>query len=152
MGYLRDLFSKIKKKLKHLLAGRKREPDGTGANHGGERVELTSLPPQPGPHAVAGESYDGEGDKADIAGEPVSSTDQPPQPDGPEPVPAHGGDSGGQAEAEADVDGREVSQGYLDSHTDAEVAVGSEHSGELGGVHPSLSVPSIPHDGKLDGT
>jgi len=35
---------------------------------------------------------------------------------------------------------------------DAEVAVRSEHSGVLKGNHPSPSVPSIPHDGKPDGT
>jgi len=151
MGYLRDLLSKIKRKLKHLLTGRKREQDGTGANHGVERPDSTILPPQPGPHAVAGESYREEGDKANAAGEPVSSAGQSPQPDGPESVSVHGSDSG-QEGGETDVEGGEASRTDSHPHPDVEVTVGSEHSGKLEDVHPSQSTPSISHDGKPDGT
>jgi len=150
MDDIRGSLSKMKKKAKRLLTGKKRKPDGTATNPG-EGFNPASSVPQPEPHVVVGESYDGEGDKADAAGEPVFSTDQPPQPDGPESVPAHGSD-GGQEGGEPDVDGGEASQ--MDSHPrpDVEVAVGSGHSEEHEGVHPSPSTPSISHDGKPDGT
>ena len=150
MDDMRGSLSKMKKKAKHLLTGKKRKPDGTATNPG-EGVNPASSVPQQEPHVVVGESYDREGDKAGAAGEPVFSTDQPPQPDGPESGPAPGSD-GGQEGGETDVDGGEAS--LMDSHPypDIEVAVGSEHSGELEGVYLSLSTPSISHDGKPDGT
>jgi len=141
MDNIRDSFSKMKKGFKHRLTGRKRKPDGTGADPSGERADLTTSIPQPESHAVAGESYNREGDRVNAAGEQVSSTDPPPQPDGPESVPPHGSDNG-QEEGETEVDGGEASQ--RDSHTrpEIEVATGSGHSGELDGVYDSLSSPS----------
>jgi len=150
MDDIRGSLSKMKKKAKHLLAGKKRKPGGTATNPG-EGVDSVSSVLQPEPRVAVGGSYDGEGDKAGAAGEPAFSTDQPPQSDGPESVPAHGSD-GGQEGGEPDVDGGEAS--LMDSHPypDVEVAVGSEHSGELEGVYLSPSTPSISHDGKPDGT
>jgi len=148
---IRGSLSKLKKKTKNLLTGKKRKPDGTATDPGEEGVDSASSVQQPEPYAAVGESYDGEGDKADTAGEQVFSMDQALQPDGPESVPAHGSD-GGQEGGEADVDGGKAGQMDSHPHTDVGVAVGSGHSGELEAVHPSPSVPSISHDGKPDGT
>ena len=149
MDDIRASLSKMKKKAKHLLTGKKRKPDGTATNPG-EGINPASSVPQPEPHVVVGESYDGEGDTAGAAGEPVFSTDQPPQPDGPESVPAHGSD-GGQEGGEADVDGGEAGQMDSHLHPDVEVSAGSEHSEELEGVYLSPSTPSISHGGKPGG-
>jgi len=151
MDDIRGSLSKMKKKAKHLLTGKKRKPDGTATNPGEEGTGSASSLPQPELHVVMGESYDGEGDRADLAGEPDFSTDQPPQPDGPESVPAHGSD-GGQEGGEPDVDGGEASQMDSYTHPDVEVAVGGGNSGELEGVRPSPPTPSLSHDGKPDGT
>jgi len=151
MDNIRDSFSKMKKRFKHRLTGRKRKPDGTGVDPGGERADSTTSIPQPESHSVAGESYNREGDKANTDGEQVSSTDPPPQPDGPESVPTRGSDNA-QEEGETGIDRGESNQ--RDSHTrlEIEVAVGSGRSEELEGVHPSPSTPSIPHGGKADST
>jgi len=151
MDNVRDSFSKMKKIFKHRLTGRKRKPDGTRADPGGERADLTTSIPQPESHDVTSQSYNREGDRTNTAGEQVSSTDPPPQPDGPESVPTRGSDNG-QEEGETDVDGGETSQ--RDSHTrpEIEVATGSGHSGELYGVYHSSSTPSISHGGSVDST
>jgi len=148
MDEIRGTFSKMKKKVKHRLIG-KRRPGGTGANLGGEMTDSTSSLPQPGPHVVAGENYDREGDRANAAGERVFSTDLPPQSAEPESVPARENDNGQEGE-EAGVDGEEASQRHSYPHPDVEVAVGSGRSGELEGVHPSPSTPSISDGGKPD--
>jgi len=150
MDDIRGSLSKMKKKAKHLLTGKKRKPDGTATNPG-EGVNPASSVPQPETQIVVGESYDGEGDKASAAGEQVFSTDQPPQPDGPESVPAHGSD-GGQEGGDPDVDGGEASRMDSHPHPDVEVSVGSEHSGELEGVYLSPSALSISRGGKPYGT
>ena len=139
----------MKKKAKHLLAGKKRKPDETGANPGEEGPDSTSSLPQQEPHVVVGESYDGEADKADAAGGSDFSTDPPPQPDGPESVPTRGDDDG-QEGGGVCVDGGEASQIDSHSHLDVEVAVGSENDGEPEGVYPSPPTPLILHDGKPD--
>jgi len=146
MDDIRDSFYRMRKKLEHRLTGRKHK---SGANSAGERAGPTSSLPQPEPHVVAGESYDREGDGANAAGERVVPTHRPPQPDESEPAPPHRNDTG-QEGGEADVNGGEASQ--KDSHPDTEVVVGSEPSGELEGVYPSPSTPSISHGGNSDGT
>jgi len=135
MDDIRGSFSKMKKKLKHRLAGGKHKPEGTGTNPDVETADSTSSLPQPELHIVADESHDQEGDRADTAGERVFSTDQPLQPAEPESVPAREDDNG---------QGGEVA--------DVEVTVESGRSGEPEGVHPSPSTPSISHGGKLDST
>jgi len=151
MGNIQSSLSKTKKKIKQRLAGRKRQPDGTGADPGGGRADSTSPLPRPEPHIVAGESRNREEDGANAAGEPVFSTDQPPHPDGPESVPARGNDNGQEGE-EARVDGGETSQRESHPHLDVEIVVGSRRSEELEGVYPSPPTPSIPRGGTPDST
>jgi len=149
MDDIRGSLSKMKKKVKHRLTERKRKLDGTGANPGGKGADSTSSLPQPDPHVVAGKSYVLEGDRADAAGGPFFSTDQPPQP---EPVSARGSDNG-QEEGETDIDGGEPSRMHCShQHPGVDIAVGSEPSGELEGVYPSPSTPSILRGGKPDST
>jgi len=151
MDDIQGSLSKMKKKFKHRLTGRrKHESDRTGANPGGEGADLTSSLPQSGPHIVVGKSYDGEGDKADPAGEPVFSTDQPPQPDGSGSMPARGSGSGRGGGAE--VDGGEAGQIHSHPCPNVGVVVESERSKELEGVCPPSSTPSISHGVKPDGT
>jgi len=142
----------MKKKFKHRLLGRKRKQDGTGSSLDGDlgRADSTSSLPQQEPHAVTDQSYDREGDKADVAAEQVASANRPSQPDGPESMPTRGSDND-QGGGEADVDGGEASQKGSRPHSDVEVAVGNGRGGELEGVYPSPSTPSIPHSGKPDG-
>jgi len=148
---IRGSLSKMKKKAKHLLTGKKRKPDGTATNPG-EGADSASLLLQPEPHVVVDKSYDREGDKAGVTGEPVFSTDQlPPQPDGPGSVPACGSDDGQQG-GEADFDGGEASQIHSRTHPDVEIDMGGGYGGEPEGAHPSPSAPSIPHNEKPDST
>jgi len=150
MDGMRHSLYKTKKKVKHLLTGRKRKPDETGPNPGGEGADSTTSLPRSGPHAVADESRDQEDDKADAARVQGSSTDRPSQPDGSESVPARGSDNG--QGGEADVDGGEA--GQKDSHPrpDVEVAVGDTHSGELERVYLPPSAPSISRSVRADST
>jgi len=141
----------MKKKFKHRMTGRKRQPDGTGTNPGGEGADPTSSLPQPGSHLMVGESYDREEDKANAAGEQVFSTGRLPQPDGPESVPARGSDNDQEA-WNADVDGGGGSQKHSHPRSDVKVSIGSGPREELEGAHPSPSTPSISHGGKLDST
>ena len=48
------MLSKLKKKFKFRLPGRKRKPDRTGADTGEERVGPTGSLPGPGPHVATG--------------------------------------------------------------------------------------------------
>jgi len=157
MDDIRGSYNKMKKKIKHRLAGRKRKPDGT--DPGEERADSTSSLPQPEPHIVAGEqqephvvvseSYNREGGGANVAGERVFSTDRPLQPDGPESTPARGSDNG-QEGGEVDIDEGEINQGHSQPHSDVDPAMGSGRSGEAERVYPSSSTPSIPHSGEPD--
>jgi len=144
MDDIRASLSRTKKKYKQRLAGKKRQPDGTG-------VDTTSSLPQSEPHVVADEGHDQEGDGADAAEEPFFSTDRPPQPGRPESMPVRG-NGNGQEEGEADVGGGEISQRESYAHPDVDVAVGSGRSGELEAVSPSPPAPSIPRGGKPDST
>jgi len=136
MDDIRGSLSKMKKKLKHRLAGGKPKPDGTAANPDGETADSTSSLPQPELHIVADESHDREGDRANAAGERIFGTDQPPQ----------------SAEPESAMPAREDDNGRGGEVADVDVAVGSGRSGESEEVHPSPSTPSISHDEKLDST
>ena len=114
---IRDSFSKLKKKVKHL--GRKRKPDRPGGNVNAEDVGPADPLLQPEAHIVAG---DGEGNETNAGGQQVSSTDQPPQPGEPELMLASGGKNGRRV-GEAGVDGSEVGMRY--SHPYPEVEVGT---------------------------
>jgi len=145
---IRNSFSKLKKKVKHL--GSKQKPGKTGAD-----VDPENPLPQPESHVVAD---DGEGNGADGDGQLTGPIDQPPQSDKPELVPANGSenDKGG---GEADIDGRRVNSMYSHLHSDVEVGAGivpcrdgNEADGEEGGQSNShSSPPSISRGGEPDG-
>jgi len=145
MDDIRASLSKIKKKFKQRLTGRKRKPDGMGANSGEETPDSTSSFPQPEPHAIADESHDLEEDRVDAAGERASSTVRLPQQDRPESVPARGNDNR-QEGGEGDIDGGEASQ--KDSQQNP---VECERGGELEAVDLSPST-SISHGAEPDST
>jgi hypothetical protein len=142
------MFSKLKKKVKHRLAGSKHRPDRTGTAAGGERVDATGSLPQPGPHVVASGDHDQEGGNANAVGEQVLPANRPWRLSEPEPVP--GGESENDQEGEADVDGREDSQKHSMGS-----GPGKEGNGADGGtveqVNPSPSTPSIPRGENPDG-
>ena len=157
MGF-RDSFSKLKKKVKHRLTGRKPKPNETGADVGGERVDSTGSRPESEPHVVAGGSHDQGGKEPDAEGGQVLSTIRLPQSD----------ELGSMLASEsvnnrgrrgADVDGGEVEQVYSHLHSDVEVVEGSEpvegrdiDEEKVERVDPSPSTTSIPHDRKPNST
>jgi len=142
MEDIRGSLSKVKKKFKHRLTGRKPKPDGTGVNLGEEGAGPASPLPQPEPHVITGASDDREGDRANVAGQRVSSMDGPPHP---------AGTDNGQERDETDVDGGEAGQSHSHPQPDVEVTVGSGRSGELEGTSPSPSTPLISHSGSPEG-
>lgn len=157
MDTIRAPFSKLKKKFKHRLTGRKSKSNKTAADTGGSNS--TSLRPSSDSRVVAGDGQDREGGETNADGSQVLSTNRPPQPDEPESVPARGSEND-QERREADIDGSEVNQTHSLLDPDVEVAVGSEPGREgktmdeekVEQVYPSPSPTSIPHGGKPDGT
>jgi len=155
----RDSFSRLKKKVKHRLTGRKPKPNKTGADVGGERVDSTGSRPESEPHVVAGGSHNQGGKEPDAKGGQTLSTIQLPQPDEPSSVPGRGSVDD-QEKRGADVDGGEVEQAYSHLRSDVEVAEGDGPTEEKDGidgekverVDPSPSTTSILHDGKPNST
>ena len=147
---LRDSFSRLKKKVKHL--GSQRKPGRPGTDVGGESADSENSFLGPEPHVVSG---DAEGIGAD--GEQVSSTDQPPQPDEPESVPAGGGEN--KRGEEEDIEGMEVGRRYSHLDSDFEAVVGGRPGQEGGDVdggederfYSCSSTPSTPRGGDPDG-
>jgi len=149
---IRDSFSRLKRRVKHI--GGKRKPDRIGSDIDGESVSATNPLPRPEPHVVAG---CGEEDGADTTGWQACSTGQPPQSDEPELVPASGNenDRGG----DAGVDGEKVSPGYSHPRPDVEVRAGG--GPDLGGneaegegyreLYSCSFIPSTPCSEELDG-
>ena len=129
MDDIRASLSRTKKKFKQRITGKKRKPDGTGDDPGGEMADPTPSLPQP----------------------ELFSTDRPPQPDGSESVPARGSDNC-QEGGEICIDGGEASQMDSRSRSDIEVAVGSRRSGEPEGVYPPPSPPSVSYGAGPDST
>jgi len=147
MDDMRDSLSKMKKRVKQRLTGRKRKPDETGANpSGGAADSTTSLPP-PDPQVVADESLDRGGDGPNASEEQPFSTDRPLQPGGPESGPAPGSDKD-QGGEETGVDVGRANQRYSHPHPD----VGSERSGKPEGACPSPPVPPVSHGAEPDST
>jgi len=141
MDGIRDSFSRMKKRIKHRLTGRKRKPDrtvvvGGGHHRGGNRVNVDGQIDQPGslprpePHLVAGGSHDRGGDGTNTDGRQVYSTDR--------------------GKVEVDLGGREFSQRHSYLHSDVEAAMESGRSGEVERARPSPSTPPIPNSGKPD--
>jgi len=138
----RDSFSRLKKKVKHRLAGSKPKLNETGADVGGERVESTGSRPGSEPHVVAGGSHDQEEGEANVGGGQVISTVRLPQPDEPVSVLTRGS-ANDQERKEADID-VEVTEG-------SELVGGKEIDREkVEPVYPSPSTTSIPRHGKPD--
>ena len=149
---IRNSFSKLKKKVKHL--GSKHKPDRPEAGADGESIGPASPSPPPEPYVVEG---DGKGNGPNADGQQACSTDQL-QSDKPVPVPASGSGSG-QGGGGAGVDWREVSQRHSHPQRDVEVVVGGEPSqgrddadeeGEQ--FYSCSSTPSTPRDGGSTGT
>jgi len=87
---LGDSFSKLKKKVKHRLAGKKRKPGGNEAGADGEIAGAESSLPRPEPHFMAG---NGEGSGANPDRWQACSTDPPLQPDELGPVEVGGSEN-----------------------------------------------------------
>jgi len=126
---LLNSLSRLKKKAKHRLIGRKRKPNELGADVSGERVESTGSRPASEPHVIAGGSNDQGGKEYNAD----------------------------QERRGADVDVEEVEQTRSHSHSDVEVVDGSGLAGgkdidaeKVERVYRSPSTTSIPHDGKYD--
>ena len=155
----RDSFSRLKKKVKHRLTGRKLNPENLGADIDGERVDSTgSSRSGSEPHIVAGGAHDQEGKEANTDGGLVLSTIQLPQQDelGSMPALENVNDQGRRG---ADVDKREAEQTYSHPPPYVEVAEGSGPAGgkdtdgeKVEQLHPSSSTTSAPHDGKSNST
>ena len=158
---MRDSFSKLKKKLKHPLTGRKNKPGGTGVDIGGEKLDPAGSLPRSGPHVVAGGGYNRDEDGAKADRQQVRSTDrlsQFPQPDQSESVPARGSKND-QDRGDEGVSGGGVSRDHSNPHPGAEVVVegGPNRSRDDADgektelVYPSPSIPSIQCSGKTNG-
>jgi len=141
---IRKPFSKLKKKLKHKLTGRKRESDGMGIGSDRERSDLTSSLPRPEHNVAAG----------------GSEADRPPQPNNPGSMPSAESETD-RAEGEVRIGG-EASQRPSHMHPDAEGATESVPNREgcdtdivekVERVHPSPSTVLISRGtGKADST
>jgi hypothetical protein len=144
------MFSKLKKKVKHRLAGGKHKPGRTGPDAGGETIDAAGSLPRPEPHVVVGGGSDQGGSGANAVGEQVFPANQPLRPGEPVLAPGGGGedDQGG---GEAGVDGREGSQ-----RRSVGSGPGRDGDGADGGtveqVHPSPSTPPLVQSGNPDGT
>ena len=152
---IRESFSRLKKKLKHPMAGRKRKPDGIAIDAGGEGVDPAGSLPRQEPHVVADGGHNREGEGSNSDRRQIRLTDRPPLPDEPESTSARGND---QEEGEADVNRGEASQVYSHSHSGVEVVVESEPSREGNDVDgenterdcPPPPAPPIPRGEKPD--
>ena len=147
---IRTPFSRLKKKVKHRLAGNKPNSDKTGADvSGSERLDSTSSPLGPGPDVVA----DGGRNREENRSNPGQArlTDRPLQPFD---------------EGENDREGGEAGDGGGASTTGShplpavDVVVGTGPSREGNNVdeekvgqayHRSPSNLSIPHSGRREG-
>ena len=146
---LRDSFSRLKKKAKHL--GSKHKSDRTGVDADGESINAENPLPRPEPHT---EADDGEGNGADTEGWRTRSADRPLQPDGPERVPVSGIEND-KAQGEASLDRWKLDPRNPHPNPDIEVGTGSGPSregngtgGEEGEGFYSPSTPSIPRSGE----
>lgn len=79
----RNPFSKLKKRVKNRLTGKKAIPDETGEDAGGTTLEPTDPLPRPEAHTVEDDNRQGGGNKDDTGGNQVGSVDKPLGPDEP---------------------------------------------------------------------
>ena len=118
------------KDFKHRLGGRKRKPDGPGANTAGERADSPNSLSRPESRATAS-GHEEEGSGITTGGGQARPKEQSPHP---EPVPGDGGDDDQKTKEE-----------------DVKVAVDSGPGREVEQVYPSPSTPSVPPKGQSDG-
>ena len=124
-----NVFSRLKKKIKHPLTGRKRKPGRTGADASGESVRSEGSLPRPEPRVVAGGSHDQDSSGANADGRQARPTDRPPPPGEPESVPVRGSENDQQG-GEGDVGEGEGVQSRLHPQQDSEATVESGVSQE----------------------
>ena len=155
----RDSLSRLKKKVKHGLTGKKPKPKKAGIDAGEESAGSTSSRPASEARIIVGGSHDQGGKGPNAGGDQVLSTIRLPQPDEPGSTPASG-NVDDQGRRGADVDVEEVEQAFSRMHSaDVEVGDGSGPSKGKGvdgmkvkQIYPSQPTTSIPHDGKPDST
>jgi len=121
----RNSFSRLKKKVKHRLTGKKPKPNKTGIDAGGESADSTGSRPASELHIVAGGSHDQEGKEPNAGGGQVLSMVRLSQPDEQGSMPARGS-ADDQGDRRADIDVEEFEQTCSHLHSaDVEVAEGS---------------------------
>jgi len=155
----RDSFSRLKKKVKHGLTGKKPKPKKTGANGGGESANSTGSRPATRLYTVAGGSHDQGGKEPNAGGGQVLSMIRLSQSDEQGSMPARGSaDDQGNRESDVDIEEFERVRSHLHS-ADVGFAEGSGPAREKGvdgmkveQIYPSRSATSTPDDGKPDGT
>jgi len=135
---MRNLFSRLKKKLKHTLRGSRHIPDRAGSDAIGERVDPSCSPPRPEPHVVAGGGHNRGANGANAGGRQARSTGRSQ----PESVLADESDD--RRGREADVNEREANPKYPPLDLDVKAVVGSGCGGKVERLHSSPSTPSIP--------
>ena len=86
----RDSFSRLKKKVKHKLTGKKPKPKKAEIDAGGESAGSTSSRPASEARIIVGGSHDQGGKGPNAGGGQVLSTIRLPQPDEPGSTPASG--------------------------------------------------------------
>jgi len=141
---LRDSFSRLKKKVKHL--GSKRKQDSIGLNAVGESVGPANPLPGSESHIVAGS---GGGIRADTFKQRGCSVDRSPQTDVPESVSTCGSE-GGQGEGGVDVDGTGVRHLCLDDGGGLGQGGNNADEEEEEQFHSRSSAPPTPRDGGPD--
>lgn len=145
--------SKAKKKLQHLLPGKKHKSDEPGADTSGERTGSASSLLRPESHVALAGGHDGRSGVNTVDGR-SHSTDlsQPDHAGAKEPADGGENDRGG---IKANIDGREIAQNDPRLLSEAEVGERSGPSregddadgGEAGQVSDHLSaivIPAIP--------
>ena len=154
----RNPFSKLKKKVKYRLTGKKQKPNKTGADAGEESVDLAGPRPGSAHPLVVGGSHDQQGNEPNTDGGQGLSTIRLPQPDEPGSMPGRGSGND-QERGGTDVDRGEVEQTHSHLHSDVEVGErsGPAEGKDIGGktveqAGPSTATTSIPRDGKPDST
>jgi len=153
---LRNSISDLKKRLGRRLTVNRREPEGDDA--GGEGVDRSGSPPQPGPDAIIdrGNGHLQSRNVADADGRRADPPDPPPRSGGSgNPVlrSRRGDDEGGR---EAVIEGKKVRKRDLHRTLDVEGAVEggpSQEGGQVDQLSPRLrSTSSISHGAESKST
>ena len=131
----RNTFSGVKKDIKGLFRGKKRNKDKEGPGTIAEGADLEESPSRSESPFVGGGDRDLKGSGSNLVGGQFSSADRPEQRDKSEPVPAGGKTNQGDGEEGADQ--IELSQAQRPRpHSNVKAVVGGGH-GEKAGQVPS---------------